>query len=176
MFESIGVIGLGETAHRGKLQSYLIGVNDSGRFHSLDELVILDYPRVFTTERLKGIIQTKCKVINTHIPEWGQYFQDVNIIELSPARYSLEEIDGPRYPHSSDSPFVATIRAYRLGAKQIILHGVDYNNHPTLSREQKLNRVLKTYSELRAVLLVRGVELFVGSSGSRLSSVLPVWG
>jgi hypothetical protein len=69
---------------------------------------------------------------------------------------------------------VACILAYKLGAKEIVLHGVDLIDHPHIKGHSK-EKALLDYKNLNKAFNSRGVKLFVGSKDSSLSNFLDVY-
>lgn len=174
----INVIGLGKTRHTAnKLGGVMmsVGVNDIFRYCYVDHVVILDYPSRFTPERLDVIKKSTPLSVITHIAEWQKYFSNVQVIKLAKFRGDISELDTLAYPYSISSPYVACVHAYKLGASEIIMHGVDYTEHPTLSESDKLKTTKRNFYDLFVALQKRGVGLFVSSNGSALSSVIPVY-
>ena len=63
--------------------------------------------------------------------------------------------------------------AYKLGATDIVMWGVDFNNHPSFMNQKE--KALKDFSNLKNALNSRGVNFYVGNSISLFSSILPVF-
>ena len=61
-----------------------------------------------------------------------------------------------------------------MGAKEIVLHGVDFRTHPNF-KSHSLDRARKDFLGLSKELKKRGVKMYVGSEWSMLSEFLPVW-
>jgi hypothetical protein len=172
------ILGLGESLiYYEPDGAVTIGVNDIYRYHKADYIVCVDLPRVFTEERLNIITGSRPKEFITLFPEWCAYYPKTTtrLISKAPAFRKFSFIDSHLYPCSNNSPFVATIHAYRLGAKEIILHGVDLKNHHALSREKTLAKAMKEYKLLNQEFQKREVKLYVGNYFSALSSFLPVY-
>ncbi len=173
----VSVLGLGRTLekyHKWDGLEVTIGVNDIFKYHSTDFLILLDMPRRFTKERLKTILSSQSARIVSHLPDWDKHFKSVDRITLTSARGDLTQLDGDAYPYSCNSPFVACVLAYRLGAKEIVLYGVDFTDHKSLSDDTHIKMIHRHYRDLYNELKRRGVSLSVCSKESRLSEVIPI--
>lgn len=95
-------------------------------------------------------------------------------IQTERGRGFLKTLGDPNiYSLSNNTPFTACVMAYKMGARKIIMHGVDFKTHPHLSKENAIESVLKHFKQLRIELENRGVKLYVSSNHSALSSVVP---
>ena len=199
------VLGLGESAKNfynhleNKIQKQtpfdiVIGCNDIRRYvpdNFIDYLLVLDELKEGKTNVIKGynehrtdvfqvIKQTKpLKGFVSHLDCWS--FKD-NFIKIKLATYpetmcNLSELDTDLFPWSTNSPFVAACLAYKLGAKNIILWGVDFINHieNQKGREARLAITLDHYYILYRELQRRNVRMFVSSPISALAKFLPVY-
>lgn len=172
----VSVLGLGRTLekyHKWDGLEVTIGVNDIFKHHSTDFLILLDRPQRFTPERLKTILSSQSARVITHLEDWRKHFEIIDVIKLAPARGDLTHLDSDLYPYSSNSPYVACVLAYKLGAKEIVLYGVDFANHQSLTGDAHIKMILGHYSELYKELKRRGVSLSICSEESRLSEVIP---
>lgn len=168
----IDVLGLGETLEHYKNDgSISIGVNDIQRYVSTDYVVCVDVPSVFSAERLEGIKNSKCKGFYTQLKEWQKLVDNVNLIEFNRGRGLIDGIDSEKFCYSNNSPYVACILAYKLGAKEIVLWGVDFNDHPHLNGASR-DKAFRDYKELQKALKERGVTIRVGHSDSYLYHIL----
>lgn len=168
----INVLGLGDTLkHYVNDGSICIGVNDIQRYHNTDYVVCVDSPDVFKPERLEGIKASKCIGFYTQLEDWTKLVQNINIIEFNRGRGLVEEIDTNRFCYSNNSPYVACVLAYKLGATEIVLWGVDFNDHPHLNGSAR-DKSFRDYKELQKALNKRGVSISCGHSDSYLSTIL----
>lgn len=172
----IHVIGLGDTKEEYlKYQNELsIGVNDVHSFVNTDFVVCIDKPHRFSEDRKNIILNTKSLGFFTNLIEWNT-IENFNLINLALIRGSLDELNSSNYCYSNNSPFVACILAYKMKAKEIILHGVDLINHHALSRTEQQSRALKDYSNLNNRLKNYGIKMYVSSKSSKLSDFLPLY-
>lgn len=169
------VIGLGHTAKDWyKTPCDLsIGVNDSARFgKDPDQLVLINFERKFTPERLKLIKSTKAKVW-THTSTWKKHFPQAEVIRLTPFVFGIHK--GLIYC-SKTSPFVAISLAWRQGAKDIILWGVEFLNHKSYRKGTKHGDFeVKQYLKFIEQLKKHGVRVWLGTNGSAFDNLIPVY-
>lgn len=169
---TINVLGLGDTLqsfnHDGNIT---IGVNDIQRYVNTDYVVCVDHPSVFSPERLEAIKDSDCIGFYTQLEDWKQLVQNVNIIEFNRGRGLIDGLDTDKFCYSNNSPYVACILAYKLGAKRIVLWGVDFNDHPHLNGASR-DKAFRDYKELQKALNKRGVSIEVGDNDSYLSTIL----
>jgi len=171
---TIHILGLGES-----LEEYspdgnkTIGVNDIHSRLKTDFVVCIDHPKAFTPERVKSIKETSCSGFYSQVEDWNQV-RNFKKIDLNRGRGIVKDLDSPGFCYSISSPYVAAVLAYKLGAKEIILHGVDFRTHENF-KDHRRDKALRDFKELASAFKLRGVTLFVGSSWSSLERVLPIW-
>jgi hypothetical protein len=171
----INVLGLGDSLeHYVPDNNITIGVNDIHKHIKTDYVVCIDHMTAFSKDRLEVIMKTKCKGFYSQIVDWGLIIPNFKFIEFNTGRGLLHKLDNDKFCYSNNSPFVACILAYKLGAKEIILHGVDLIDHPHIKGNSK-EKALLDYKNLNKALKSRGVKLFVGSKDSSLSNFLEVY-
>ena len=168
----INVLGLGESLKYYKPDGNItIGVNDIHSRFNTDYVVCVDHPEAFTKERLEAIKQTDCKGFYSQIIYWSSWIPNFNLIEFNRGRGILDGLDSEKFCYSNSSPYVACILAYKLGAKKIVLFGVDFQTHEHFKSHAK-DRALNDFKSLSIELKKRGVELLIGNQFSALSKVL----
>jgi hypothetical protein len=149
-----------------------IGVNDIYRHYPVDHLLIMDHIDTFTPERLEIIKNSKPKKTYSNFDEWSfmpNFFQ----IGLNPTPGSCAYLGYISVlPRHVDSTFTAVALAYCLGAKEIIMYGVDFKEHSSLMAYEE--QILLCYANMLAALRKRGIKLFIASGKSLLAQVLPV--
>ena len=176
--KTIAIIGTGESSTLYKKVDGVesIGVNDCWKITETDYLLSVDSIRAFTRERLYTIAYSKPKKFFSYIPEWEMLFtNNFELIKLNPKRSDVSTLGTELLPYSICSPYVAVCLAFNMGATEIIMYGVDFNSHKTLSIREKLDRIEKDFKELNKVLLQKGCRLYVASKDSYLSRILPVY-
>lgn len=170
------VLGLGESisryVHTG---NQTIGVNDIWKYHKTDYVVCVDLPEKFTEERLNTILESDTAAFITQLNEWMPYFHQCLIrfwkIDFAPGRGSLEKLDSDLICYSNNSTYIACIMAWKLGAKELYLYGVDFKTHKNF-KDASLERALKDFKQLYQALTRRGVKMYV-TAESRLSEFIP---
>lgn len=159
-----------------------IGVNDCFKFgHHPDELLIINAPGNFQPTKKNGY-QDRLSVIRKTKPNrfitndrmsWSRYFPNAHEIHIRPFhKYNRK---GEIY-YSKTSPFVALSYAFNLGAKDIILWGVDMLTHHeykagTRSGDFELLELLKFI----ALLNNDGVMVWIGNKETALNNYLRVY-
>jgi hypothetical protein len=168
---TIHVIGKGESKeffkHDGNVT---IGVNDVNRWIETDHIVMVDPVH----ESMRNVLITTSAKFWSQLESNSIYVKHFNKIDLARGRGVLDEFDSDRFVYSITSPFVAVHLAYKLGAKNIVMWGVDFNTHPNFDTDSLRNRALKDFGNLRKKLNERGVNFYVGNEMSMFSSILPI--
>lgn len=161
----VDVLGLGESINRYKPNKNItVGVNDIFKHFRTNYFVCVDLPKKFTSERLRNIIDHK-STLYTHLDCWKVYHPKVEMIQLANGRGNLKELDSEKYCYSNNSTFVATVLAYKLGAKRINLYGVDFSNHNHIKDNVKI-QAIQHFLDLSRELEERGVSLCVTKESS----------
>ena len=175
--KTINVLGLGPSLPHYKPDSNItIGVNDIWKHHKTEYVVCVDVPKRFDKQRLKTIIECRPIEFFTCYPRDWNGLRDISGLRLAPIRGSVYTLtDKKQICFSNNSAFVATVMAYHLGAKLIILHGVDFTGHKDLSEPIIQKRAIGDFVKLFFALDTLGVKLMVGSNDSLLSSKMPIW-
>jgi hypothetical protein len=164
---TIEVLGLGESLSEYKANGNItIGVNDIYSRVKTDYVVCVDNFNPFTHERLQTILNTKCKGFYTHLDCW-ESVKNYREIKL----HRVADLDSDLFRYSNNSPFVACVLAYKLGANRIVLWGVDMNTHHALNGNSR-EKAISDYVKLKSDLLNRGCELVIGSPLSSLHKIL----
>ena len=163
----VAVLGLGHSINLYNPDDYeiSIGVNDIWKFHKTTAIVCLDYPKVFTPDRLKVINESTPDKFYSQIVIWDtrKDFQKINIIPGYPDK--ICNINTPDYQKSYCSPFVACQIAFKIyKATEIHLYGVDMLNHPNLKKDICVI-IKKHFNNLNVALLEKGCKLTVFGNG-----------
>ena len=151
-----------------------IGLNDVPALFTPTYLLVTDHSNRFYGDRKNLINQAKVKNLFTCVKGW----RHPNIVHFDLGSKDLKTLDSSnKIDHYLNSPYAATILAYKLGAKHIGLIGVDFTNghfynkedgpHPIV-KTNYLNKVNTAYSNLRIALEERGTLLFNLSEESRV--------
>jgi hypothetical protein len=151
-----------------------IGVNDMLKFgHQPDQLVLINFERKFTHDRLKTILATKAKRVWTHTSTWKRHFPHADVIKLTQFNGNVRN---DLIYSSKTSPMVAISLAVKQGASEIIIWGVDMINHPAYRKATKhgdyeINQYLKFFQQLNK----RGIKVYRGADNTAFDFVLPLY-
>lgn len=180
----ISVVACGDSAkHWNKTPCDMsIGVNDCFKFgYDVDYLLCVNAPHLFQpnakngyTNRLYTILQSKPKRFITSLcPEWRKYRYDVDCIHIQ--RFGKYFRKGINY-FSKTSPFIAINYAYNLGAKDIILWGIDFLNHPVYKPGKRgTDFEIEEYMRLIGLIQNDGVKVWLGNSSTMLNKYLELY-
>jgi hypothetical protein len=171
------IVACGQTAQHWNGEGLSIGVNDAEKWgYFLNNLVIVNAPNQFQDSRLKTIQRSRPGKVWSNMPEfWDRHFKNIERLHL--LRWTKgEKIRQGVIHHSSTSPFVAVSLAYNLGAKQIVLWGVDLINHPNYGKgtRKHISEMLLWDSYIYA-LKAEGVQIFIGARGTSFDALIPLW-
>lgn len=173
----VSVIGCGESGrHWQATQCDLsIGVNDVLKFGaSPDWLLCINGMNKFTDARKKLIMDTRPKKFFSHNSGWLNHFSLFCETERLGMHSWRGYVKRGRNYSSLTSPFVAICLAFNAGATDIIVWGVDFNNHPAFPEgSYALKRELKNYNELISSIESQGTKVWAGCEGSILN--IPIW-
>lgn len=174
------ILGCGDTGmFMPDKQAYVIGVNDAGKFNkSIDELLFINRPRHFNepalyipdVSRLDVIKRTpfhKLMTLETLEREWRELFGD-QVHTFTVTRWAKTLQLGQVY-HTDNSPFTAMTYAVTLGYKNVVLWGVDFNNH----RYLKAVNSSPPFSQYAMAVSKMGVTIYKGHTDQKLN--LPLW-
>ena len=129
-----------------------IGVNDIGARMNVDYLVCVDYPKAFTSERLKYIVGNPVPMF-THIKEWDGL--RVNNIMFGLGMVGGRDIERMmalgKLNYSRTSPFVACVLATYMGFEHIGLAGVDLTQHHLKSRLSEIDEHFRQLNEYHKI-------------------------
>jgi len=167
----VNVVGLGESAKSWNGEGFSIGVNDAFRFRPTNYLMVINAPNKFNAERLKIITESKPEKFIAHNYGWQKWFPDMEYIV--PVSFTSAMIKDKVYC-SRTSPFAAMSYAYNMGAKEIVLWGVDFKTHKYFyPGSGDLRAEMGAYSCFIEALTARGCNVYQGVEGSELK--LPVY-
>lgn len=177
MRKIIHILGLGESLkHYVPDGNETIGVNDIFKHHAVDFLVCVDRPLRFSKERFETIKNSKSKKFYSIkflqpdgecIDEWEKYFNNYVSMKLQSPRGNFSNIDNEKYCYGLCSPIVATALAYKLGATEIVLHGIDLINHTEI-KGLLAEKSIQEFISLKKELEKRNISIFVGSKETAL--------
>ena len=160
----INVLGLGESLKDFKQDgSITIGVNDIWKYHKTHYIVCVDRINAFSVERFKTIHHSKPIKFLSHLEEWQPLMPTFELIKLNSGRGNIKEIESENYCYSNNSPYVAVVLAYKLGATTINIYGVDFNTHKNF-KDNMLLAAIKDFKVLFDYLKSKGIKINVTKS------------
>lgn len=160
-----------------------IGVNDCFKFgHQVDYLLCLNAPGMFQPrkknnyqDRLPIIKQSKPKKFITCLEGWKNHFSFTEVEMVNPRLFGKHFSKGTLY-HAKTSPFCAMSYAFNLGAKDIILWGVDFLNHGTLKPGKRETQFeIEEYVRFADIIEKQGTKVWIGNSETALNKYFGVW-
>ncbi len=156
---------------------YVIGVNDVERILTPDFLVVVNDHRTFMRGRWDYVKNSLSPVIFSHLDDPGPINRSSHLSKIkigsrnSPNLDNLSVVD-----YTMNSPYMAIIIAYQLGAKKIGMVGVDFTqdhffaNTGTHKLSKHVKNIDQEYFVLKTHLEARGVKVANLSPISLLSS------
>jgi hypothetical protein len=179
--ESIVVCGCGTSVAQFKDYSdkfVTIGVNDIGRLFDPDYLVVLNDIESFSGDRFFYVKENNAHYVFTHIKNLA-INEPEKLVKLKLGRFRALDLNnkyksGHIIDYSTNSPYVACVLAYYMGAKNIGLIGVDFTeNHffaetGNHSLSARLPKIVEEYKMLSDALHSNGVGLYNLSPTSKI--------
>lgn len=151
-----------------------IACNDAFKFGAHpDQLVLINFERKFTHDRLKTILATRPQKVWTHTSTWCKHFSNATVIKLTPFNGNVRH--GLIYS-SKTSPMVAMSLALKQGATELILFGIDFVNHASYRKGVKSGEYeIKQYIKFFESAQKQGIKVWLGASGTAFDGVLPMY-
>jgi len=156
---------------------YVIGVNDIERILTPDFLVVVNDFRTFTRGRWDYVRDSLSPVIFSHLDNPGPITRSSHLAKIKVGERNQARLDQfQSVDHTMNSPYMAAIIAYQLGATKIGMIGVDFTNDHffTKSGTHKLSKHIRSidaeFGVLRSNLEKKGVKVANLSSISQLES------
>lgn len=156
---------------------FVIGVNDIERILTPDFLVVVNDHRTFTRGRWDYVRESLSPVIFTHLDNPGPItrFSNISKIKIG-SRNNPNLNDLTKVDYTMNSPYMAVIIAYQLGARKIGMVGVDFTEGHFFENTgaHKLSKHVKNidneYLLLKNILEAKGIKVANLSPISLLSS------
>ena len=177
--ESFIVAGCGSSinSYSDFSDHYVIGVNDIERILTPDFLVVVNEIRTFMRGRWYYVDKTLSPVIFSHLENPGPIERSENLVNVKLGERDSANLDDlTKVDFTTNSPYMAAIIAYQMGARKIGIVGVDFTNNHFFS-ETGAHRLSKNiididsqYMKLRIELEKRGVKVANLSSISALEA------
>lgn len=165
------IVASGESAKDWIPNGYNLGCNDAAKWGKpLDGLLVCNRPETFSKERQEIIINTKPKDFYSNKSNWDEHYPNWQKVRLhcwAGTLHNWNRKDGLHGYSSSTSPIIAITLAYHLGAKEIILWGVDFKTHKIFHESSpETKREVKVYLDVIGQLKEKGVKVWLGASGT----------
>jgi hypothetical protein len=154
-----------------------IGVNDVPALFHPTYLLVTDHPNRFNDKRKKWINETEAKYLFTCVGGW----RHPRIVQFDLGKKGLAHLDVPdKVDHFLNSPYTAINVAFKLGAKNIAIIGVDFTDGHfysakdgphSLERMRYLSDLKWGYMHIRKELAKRDVNLYNLSKQSKIDTV-----
>lgn len=157
-------------------KSIIIGVNDVSKKITPDYLVCVNELKTFTPERLPWVMNHTAKKLFTCLPNLTVSRPEDNV-RIKIGTWGGVNIDKWGYiDHTANSPYMALVIAYQLGASKIGMIGVDFTpnhffgqtgDHKFAGRAKMIN---EEYGVLGDAFKERGVKIANLSRESKMDS------
>lgn len=166
--ESFIITGCGSSVnlYEDLSKYFIIGVNDIERILVPDFLVVVNDFRTFMRGRWDFVRTSTSPVIFSHLDNPGPIDHPENLVKIKIGNNGFPNLDKmDAVDHTMNSPYMAAIIAYQLGAKKIGIIGVDFTENHFFSKTgiHKLSKHIKNidneYGILHEELKKRGVIL-----------------
>lgn len=145
---------------------YVIGVNDIERILTPDFLVVVNEVRTFMIGRWDYVRDSLTPVIFSHLDNPGPITRQAHLAKINIGERSNPNLDRmDRVDYTMNSPYMAIVIAYQLGAKKIGMVGVDFtqdhffSNTGTHKLTKHTKNIDQEYLVLRNELEKRGVKV-----------------
>lgn len=170
----VTVVASGDSAKDWVRRGTVIGVNDCLKWgRDTDILILVNAPGKFK-ERLNVIIKSKAKVLTNGVNLWKHHFPKCEKIERL-ISFNSKILKNFVYM-SQTSPIIAISYAIKLGAKEIIIWGVDFINHRKWAKGTKAgDREIRVYEKFFKECERVGVKVYLGANGTAFDNLLAMW-
>lgn len=154
-----------------------IGINDVSSYYpdQYDYTFTADNPTRFNSQRQSVIINSPGLFVSRDDNWRGKRSAD-EIYHIRQGELFLTPVTtqfNRHYFASIISPFLAVQFSYYMGAKSILLCGVDLLNHPLINSQHQIKRVQKDFARLQAELKKNGASMYIAEKTGVLSNIIP---
>lgn len=154
-----------------------IGVNDVPALFDPTYLLVTDHPNRFNDRRKKIVNESKAKYLFTPVGGW----RHPRIVNFKLGKKGFKNLDNPGLiDHFLNSPYTAVNVAFKMGAKNIGLIGVDFidghfyspkDGKHSLDRMNYIRDIKWAYSKITEELKKYDVNLYNLSKDSKIDVV-----
>jgi hypothetical protein len=165
--DSFIVCGCGSSLNLyDKFENHItVGVNDASSKVYCKYLVVVNEPKNFKRGRWENVHTNTADYVFTHIKSLPQENESKKVLIKLGKRDGVNLDNYGFIDYTNNSPYMAAIIAYQMGARKIGLIGIDFTPHHffgetgvhTLNRD--LDNIIRQYSNLGKALIERGVKI-----------------
>jgi hypothetical protein len=152
-----------------------IGVNDAGRQVWCKYLVVVNTPNTFKWDRWKYVKDNTSEWVFTHLSNLP--IDDSKKVILNLGKYGGVDLQNYGFiDYTTNSPYMAIIIAYQMGASKIAMVGVDFTQNHFFAEtgthivNRQIDQTVTEYSELGKALIAKGVKIANLSTESMIES------
>jgi hypothetical protein len=152
-----------------------IGVNDAGRQVWCKYLVVVNTPNTFKWDRWKYVEDNKSEWVFTHLPDLPIDNDKKIVVNLG--KYAGKDLENYGFiDYTTNSPYMAIIIAYQMGASKIAIVGVDFTQNHFFAEtgthivNRQIDQTMTEYSELGKALTEKGIKIANLSTESMIES------
>jgi hypothetical protein len=169
----MNIISCGPTGSTWDGSGPSIGVNDCEKFgRKVDALVVVNSD--FEIPRLQIIKKTLAPAgFYSQLTYWQDQPNYRPLPRMKRFTGRENKLETGWIYSSRTSPFVAITLAALWGHKEIVLYGVDFDDHPVV-RDERLIREVDQYKRLSEFLHIRGISLFLSTDYGALAGFIPI--
>lgn len=169
------VIASGSSAKDWTPRGVTIGVNDCRKWgKEVNILILVNRPQKFSPERLAIISQHKGEVLTNSVKAWKEIFPHAKKLERMVSFSS--RVNAKTHYTSATSPIIAISHGIALGAKTIIIYGIDLISHHAYNVNTKAGqREADVYRKFFKACNKIGVNIYLGAKGSVFDKDLLLW-
>jgi hypothetical protein len=152
-----------------------IGVNDAGRQVWCKYLVVVNTENTFKWDRWKHVKNNTAECVFTHLPNLPIDGEKKVVVNLG--KYGGRDLENYGFiDYTTNSPYMAIIIAYQMGASKIAIVGVDFTQHHFFGEtgthivNRQIDQTMTEYSELGKALTEKGIKIANLSTESMIDS------
>ena len=168
--------GVSLNMYDGFDQSITIGVNDAGKKVFCKYLVVVNEPKNFKWNRWESVKNNTSEFVFTHLPNLPLDNSNQKIV-IGLGSYEGLNLDNYGFiDYTTNSPYMAIIIAYQMGAKKIAIIGVDFTQNHFFAEtgthviNREIEKVKEQYSNLGKALIDKGIKIANLSTESLIES------
>jgi hypothetical protein len=154
----------------------VIGVNDAGRKIDCKYLVVVNEPKGFKWDRWKYIENNDSEYVFTHIKNLPLINSKTKVV-INLGKPNGTNLDNYGFiDYTTNSPYMAIIIAYQMGARKIGMIGVDFIQDHFFGKTgthqimREIDLIIEQYSNLGKALTEKGIRIANLSQSSIIDS------